>query len=396
MNYVIKNMGKTKSELEINYGIFLLDKILPLIVKYNKSKKAKMLLYEKVYRNKNNFIYKNKGLFSNLIYNQNIKFENKIEIFKKINSVIKIDLHSFAINTKNISVLLLYLFFNKNECFKLYKNINEGNIYKKIFDDFYYISTIYSEVYFLCDKYHKDNLNIFIQKLDNFFMNNYHDLISDYLDIYNIHDLSEENQKNLVDFIISSESNYIKTNINKEKQKIDLKDYPNKKINKFEIWYCKFILTQSELFYSLLIDINDDYEKEKNEDEKNNSDNEEEEEKEEEEYEAKYTPKLRLTLLRLYLLLKYKFDDITKNFEYISFFNEKIGKNYLINCKEEIFNLFLSIKDDRFVQLRTALSENLESILIFQDENEINYDINFTRINWNIIICENHKVAVTL
>ena len=98
----------------------------------------------------------------------------------------------------------------------------------------------------------------------------------------------------------------------------------------------------------------------------------------------------------MYLLLKYKFDDITKNFEYISFFNEKIGKNYLINCKEEIFNLFLSIKDDRFVQLRTALSENLESILIFQDENEINYDINFTRINWNIIICENHKVAVTL
>ena len=193
MNYVIKNMGKTKSksELEINYGIFLLDKILPLIVKYNKSKKAKMLLYEKVYRNKNNFIYKNKGLFSNLIYNQNIKFENKIEIFKKINSVIKIDLHSFSINTKNISVLLLYLFFNKNECFKLYKNINEGNIYQKIFDDFYYISSIYSEVYFLCDKYHKDNLNIFIQKLDNFFMNNYHDLISDYLDINNIHDLSE-------------------------------------------------------------------------------------------------------------------------------------------------------------------------------------------------------------
>lgn len=157
MNYVIRNMGKTKikEDIDINYGLFLLDKVLPLLINNNKSKLSKNLLFEKKFKYKNNFIYKNKGLFTNLIYNQNIKLENKIEIFQKINSIINIDLHSFAKNTKNLSILLMYLCINKNECFELYSILNEENIYHQIFDDFYFVATAYSEVYSLCDKYHK-------------------------------------------------------------------------------------------------------------------------------------------------------------------------------------------------------------------------------------------------
>lgn len=217
-----------------------------------------------------------------------------------------------------------------------------------------------------------------MQKLEAFFIKNYSDLLSEYQDKY---ELSEKYQKILVEFIIKYESNYFKANI-KEKSDIDLKPNPKKKMLKFEMWYCKFILTQPELFNSLLIDINDDYKKE-------NYNNDEDEE---EDYKNIYTPKIRLTLLRLYLILKYNFDDTSNNLEYISLFNEKLGKNYLINHKDEIFKTFKSIEDDFFVQLCKALLENLESLFIFQDENEINDKINTKRISWNIIVLQ--KISI--
>ena len=381
INYVIRNMKKTKEkgDLGINYGLFLIDKVLPLLLNYNKSKNSKNILYEKIIKVKKNRVRKNRGLLSNLINNQNINLEKKIEIFKKINSILKINLKSIINKTKDISLLLLYLFVYKEECIKQHSNTNEGNAYEKIFDDFHFVTMIYLEVYSLCNKYHKDKANIFIQKLDAFFMKNYSDLTSQYKDIYG---LSEENQKILVDFIIKYESNYMH-NYDKEKTVIDFKADPKKKISKFEIWYSKFILTQPDLFYSLLIDINNDEKKE----EKNDSDKEEEEE-EENNYKYIYAPKMRLTLLRLYLLFKYIFDDVSNNPEYVSLFNEKLGENYLNINKNEILNLFLSINDDCNQHLCDALLENLESIIVFQDEDEINDEIYIKRIKWNIIIIQ--------
>ena len=109
---------------------------------------------------------------------------------------------------------------------------------------------IYSEAYILARNYNKQETEYPIKELNEFFINNYLDLFSDYQYKFGV---SEDKLKILINFIIKYQEKYLKqSNI-----EINYKYIPKKKIRPFEIWYTKFILSQPYLFRILLTDFSE-------------------------------------------------------------------------------------------------------------------------------------------
>ena len=73
IKYVIRKMGlyRRKFEQEYNYGVILIKKILSSIIKRKDEKGIKKLFGCKTFK---------KGLITNIIYNQNLPFDKKIEL----------------------------------------------------------------------------------------------------------------------------------------------------------------------------------------------------------------------------------------------------------------------------------------------------------------------------
>ena len=382
ITYVLRNFenSKTKGNLTISYGLKLLEKILQVLIDNNKSEESRNLIYEKVDKDRKYSKYRNKGLLSSLMYNQYISLENKIDIYKKYYSKLNLDLQSFIENKKDKSFLLLYFYIFHEKSNELTSDKAEEK-FKEIFDDFYFVKVIYSEVYCLCNKYYKDNRENYLKKLDDFFRKNYSDLLFEYQKIYGF---SDENLKLLVDYIIKYRTTYF-DNFSLEKIKVNFQSEPQKIIDPFDMWYSKFILTQPELFYSILVDMNNyqnihiEGDTLKSDDSKNSKS---------EGMKEKYDQKMKMTLLRLFLILKYNFEEAKNNNELISLFNNKLGKNYLINNKNEILNLISSIKNESFEQLFIALLENPESLVLFQDEIESNEELLINRLKYNLAILQ--------
>ena len=153
VSYVLRKMNSTnkKGDNEIIYGVNLLKFILDEKIRYKDEKRIhsillnrKMLTKQKISKN----IFK-EGLIYNLIYNPNLSFKNKSEIFSifkkfiNFNSIFKelsseefIQFYNFfeliennEINKKNIINL-----YNTNECFKniISKFFEYKNIYQII------------------------------------------------------------------------------------------------------------------------------------------------------------------------------------------------------------------------------------------------------------------------
>ena len=114
IKYVIRKMGlyNRKTELEYNYGVKLIKEILSNIIKNKDEKGIKNLIGRKRFK---------KGLISNIIYNQSLSFDKKIELFDLLNEITKgISNKYIERNTYN-----LYRFFKLCEIVKITKsNIN--------------------------------------------------------------------------------------------------------------------------------------------------------------------------------------------------------------------------------------------------------------------------------
>ena len=391
IKYVIRNMksSKTKGDLEINYGLKLLEKILPILIQNNQSEVSLRLIYEQYSKERKNVIYNNKGLLSNLIDNQNIYLNQKVDIYKTYYTQLNFDLNSFKEIRKDKIFTLFYFFINYDECI----NVDEKEKDKskkikcpEILDDFFFVGLIYKGVYVLSHLYFNNAAETNIQKLNTFFRRNYSDLLHDYNNQYG---LSEEKQKLLLEFILKFESDYKENYIFDERMFIGIYaiDILNHKLNRPDIclyflWYSKFILTQPELLYPFLLYIKDEKESIKS----IKSPLCEEIKK------YLFISKFKFTLFvfcRLFLVLKYNFEDLQKNPDYILFLNRSIGKNYLTNNKNEILRLFSSIDDKCFKQFCLILMDNPEILFIFLDEEEeTNEQIENERIRINLNILQ--------
>ena len=377
INYVIRNMRttKTKADLEINYGLKLLEKIIPLLIQNNKSEVSLRLIYEKSYKKRGNVIYNNKGLLSNLFDNQNIYLNQKIDIYKKYYTQLNLNLETFIRKRGDKSSFIFYFFINYDKCMKL--DVKETNSLSKekcreILDEFEFVGSIYQGIYILSHIYFKNDTNKdkFIQKLTAFFRKNYSDLVHNYVDWYG---LSEEKQKLLFEFIIKFKSDY--------KANYYIDQYKWKKYSTYLFWFSKFILTVPELLYPFLLHITDEDASIKKITDPSFK----------EIAERLYIGDFFLTYFcRLFLILKYNFDDVYKKPEIIPFFNLSINKNYLNINKNEILNLFSSIDDKTFKQFCLVLIENPEIFFLFKDadEEESNELIESERIRINLNILQ--------
>ena len=372
INYVIKNMRttKAKADLEINYGLKLLEKIIPILIENNQSEVSLRLIYEKYSKDRASFIYNNKGLLSNLLDNKNIYLNQRIDIYKKYYTQLNLDLNSFRELRKDDDFIVFYFFINNDESIKLAEK--EGDLkFNKIFDDFQFVGYIYKLIYVISNNHFNNDTDTdkFIKKLTDFFTKNYSDLVHNYIDLYG---LSDEKQKLLFDFIIKFESDYKKDyHDNKKSDYI----YPS-----YFIWCSKFILTEPELLYPFLLYI-------KNEEEYTN--NITSPTCKEIAGNLYYDRYLLFYFCKLFLILKYNFEDAFKNPEIIPFFNLNANKNYLNKNKNEITNFFNTIDDKSFKQFCLLLLENPETFLIFsyterEDSNE-QIDNKRIMINLNIL-----------
>ena len=114
IKYVIRKMGlyNGKIEQEYNYGVKLIKEILSNIIKNKDEKGIKNLIGRKRFK---------KGLISNIIYNQSLSFDKKIELFDLFKEITK-DISNKYIDRKTYN---LYRFFKLCEIVKLTKsNIN--------------------------------------------------------------------------------------------------------------------------------------------------------------------------------------------------------------------------------------------------------------------------------
>jgi len=111
IKYVIRKMGlyRRKFEQEYNYGVILIKKILSSIIKRKDEKGIKKLFGCKTFK---------KGLITNIIYNQNLPFNKKIELFDLLNEITK-GISNNYIERKTYN---LYRFFKLCEAVEITKS----------------------------------------------------------------------------------------------------------------------------------------------------------------------------------------------------------------------------------------------------------------------------------
>ena len=355
INYVIRYMRKTKEkgDLEINYGLKLSEKIIPNLIQNNLSEVSLRLLYEKYSKDRGSVIYNNKGLLSSLLSNQYISLNQKVDIYNRYYTQLNLDLNSFKKQRKDKDFIVFYFFVNYNDCITL--NNKEGFLpdeikCPEILDDFEFVGFIYKKVYILCHIYFNNEAEIekYLQKLSAFLKKNYSDLVREYTDLYG---LSEEKQKLLFEFIIKFESDY--------KNDYHRHNKYGYKYFLYALWYSKFILTEPELLYPFLLYIRD-----------------------EEASQINITSPLckqiaeglhmQICILfffsRIFLVLKYNFEEACKNIEIVPYFNLSINKNYFIINKNEILKVFSSFDDKCLKAFCMILKENPEAFYLYLDE----------------------------
>jgi len=107
IKYVIRKMGlyNRKAEQVYNYGIKLIKEILSNIMKSKDEKGIKKIIAHKRFK---------KGLASNVVYNQNLSFDQKIELFDLLNEITKGLLNKY-IERKTFHLYRFFKFFEKKE-----------------------------------------------------------------------------------------------------------------------------------------------------------------------------------------------------------------------------------------------------------------------------------------
>jgi hypothetical protein len=166
ISYVLgkMNSSKTRGNKEINYGMKLLNQIMPILIKGESNENIMNIISvrKKLYKN-NNMNFNNKGIFKYLIYNQNLTFEQKCDIIKTI----KEKFGNYLDDIFDKDFFYLYQLFDaidKNEIneMNISDKFKENIFVQKIFVDFYIIGDLYREVYNALKQDKEININKYI------------------------------------------------------------------------------------------------------------------------------------------------------------------------------------------------------------------------------------------
>jgi len=168
IKYVIRKMGlyNRKFEQVYNYGFKLIKDILSNIIKNKNMKEIKYLIRRKRFK---------KGLISNIIYNQSLSFDKKIELFDLLNEITK-GISNNYIEKKTYN---LYRFFKLCEIVDITKsNIDtllsqNGYINEILKMDKFYEALIVTDIkgrdlnyIYISDNYINQRIKILIEFLD--------------------------------------------------------------------------------------------------------------------------------------------------------------------------------------------------------------------------------------
>ena len=223
ISYVLRNMNskKHKGEIEINYGIQLINQIIPILIKDESKKNAiKIILLTKKINKVKSIKNNNRGICNSLISNSNLLFEQKYKIFQLLEKILG---HYFN-DIVNIHFLCIYTFFNDYHNNKINEeNINtiiKDNIFvQRIFDDCYFIEEVYKRVFYISKNCKQITINEYISELNEFINNNKLDIFDEYKINYN---LPKERIEIIIKFILAymkqKYSNIIEENVKESRR----------------------------------------------------------------------------------------------------------------------------------------------------------------------------------
>ena len=260
ISYVLgkMNSSKTRGNKEINYGMKLLNQIMPILIKGESNENIMNIISvrKKLYKN-NNMNFNNKGIFKYLIYNQNLTFEQKCDIIKTI----KEKFGNYLDDIFDKDFFYLYQLFDaidKNEIneMNISDKFKENIFVQKIFVDFYIIGDLYREVYNALKQDKEININKYISLLNGFISNNYQELFDKYRLRYN---MRKNKIQIIMKLIISFENKTYSNNTEVEYISKNFGHKSKKNYYYLENLYRKFMLGNPRLVEILLdnFDIND-------------------------------------------------------------------------------------------------------------------------------------------
>ena len=262
ISYVLRKMNSTKvkGEKEMEYGMKLINEIIPLLIQHEPDEiiiniiSVRKKLCKRRLMNFNMKFNNSKGICNSLVSNPNISFDKKIEILSFLKNI----LGKYFEEIVDEDFLCLYKLFDAYNK----KEINESNInnkfkenifVQKIFSDFYYIGDLYREVYKTWKQFQKLSINEYISSLNQYINNNSLGIFGKYKIRYN---LSEEKIYIIARLIIA----YGKQNFSNETEKeYLLKNFKNichRHGDNFELLYKKFMQSNPKLTNILLKMIN--------------------------------------------------------------------------------------------------------------------------------------------
>ena len=186
MSYTFRKMNssKIKGNMQIEYCISLMKKILPKVIEDKNSKYTiKILNFGNYYTKKDRF--KN-GLIGNIKKNPNLTFEKKFELFNILNEMTN------GIFEQEIGEDFSIYFFYK---LIINKQISESNIirlyskdidFKNIVNEQYIITNLYEYLYYLSINYEKKSVKSYVNLLNDFILKSNPKTLCYYKEKYNM------------------------------------------------------------------------------------------------------------------------------------------------------------------------------------------------------------------
>ena len=322
IGYVLRKMNKNN---EINYGMKLINEILPTLLNNNSFDEFKDK--EKIIKLKK-LKFNNNSLGINVAKNTNLTFDKKCEILNLIENLLKEHFNEDYDEDVIYLYKLFQLYYSKSNgkkilnessitsCFKKFKYV------RKIFADFFYVGKLYRSIHFLCKQYDNINLKNYIKELNNFLMTN-KEIFDEYKSSYLMND---KNILIILEIIILFEKRNYFNEIEEEYLPREIIKFNNKNKLKYEKLYQKFILSKPKLTSYYIKDIISKSQKAN----------------------KKLRVKLYSEFLNIFFSFKYDFEKFASNKNMISYFSNKSKEEFAIYEKKLNDNLS-NIKENKNV-----------------------------------------------
>ena len=258
ISYVLGKMNSTKAKgnNEINYGMRLINQIIPTLIKDESNENVMNIIFvrKKNLKDKNMLLNKNRGIFKYLTDNSNLTFEQKSDIINNIKA--KFGNYFDEYFDKDFWYLYQLLdAINKNEIndSNISDKFNKNIFVQKIFVDFYFIGDLYREVYQALKKYEEIDINKYILLLSEYIINNCQNIFDNYRLRYN---LQKKYVQIIMNLIISYEKQNYSNNIEDEYISKNFFNIKIKNQNQNRLYllslYQEFMISKSELTMILL------------------------------------------------------------------------------------------------------------------------------------------------